>query len=193
MQTIMHINSQWSQDAYVKAWDFATLAHHGQYYSTPQAGVKLDYINHIGAVAMELMAALAASATDTCQANLALQCALLHDVLEDTEHTHAELMAEFGQAVADGVQALSKNPKLPKDQQMADSLARICQQPKAVWMVKLADRINNLSTPPYYWTLQKKRAYQEEARLIHEHLHTANAFLAARLQMKIDGYERYFG
>ena len=182
----------WSQDRFTQAWDFATLAHHGQSYATPDPNVRMDYINHVGAVAMELMWALAAADTEH-DPDLALQCALLHDVLEDTPRTYAEVQAVFGTAVADGVQALTKNFELPKADQMADSLARIRQQPPAVWMVKLADRINNLSEPPAHWTDERKRAYQAEAQVIHDQLHTAHPLLAARLRERIAAYGRWLG
>ena len=47
--------------------------------------------------------------------------------------------------------------------QMADSLARIKQQPKEVWLVKLADRSANLGKPPHYWSAEKILAYRQEA------------------------------
>jgi len=42
------MESNWSQDVYLKAWDFATIAHQGQTYAGPIAGQRIDYINHIG-------------------------------------------------------------------------------------------------------------------------------------------------
>jgi len=95
---------------------------------------------------------------------------------------------EFGAAVADGVRALSKDPALPKPEAMADSLRRIRQQPVEVWMVKLADRINNLQRPPEYWAAEKIYAYQAEAEKILQALGAASPFLAARLREKIDAY-----
>lgn len=180
----------WSQEVFVKAWEYASVAHHGQTYSTPLAGLRLDYLTHVGAVAMELMHGLAKD-QQGLDFNYALQCALLHDVLEDTSHTYAELAAEFGTQIADGVAALSKNPELPRPEQMLDSLKRIQQQPKEVWAVKLADRINNLSAPPAHWTRERKLAYRAEAQVIYDHLHSAHALLAARLQQKIADYSQY--
>lgn len=180
----------WSQDVYVKAWEYAALAHHGQTYSTPVAGMRMDYLAHIGMVSMELMHALAEDNAGL-DFDYALQCALLHDVLEDTPHTYTELLAEFGQNIADGVAALSKNPQLPRTEQMLDSLQRIQQQPKEVWVVKLADRINNLSEPPAHWTYERKLAYRAEAQVIYDHLHSAHSLLAARLAQKIADYTQY--
>ena len=65
--------------------------------------------------------------------DLAVQCALLHDVIEDAGISCEKLAAEFGPAVSDGVLALSKNNILKsKQEKMADSLARIKAQPKEI-------------------------------------------------------------
>ncbi len=182
--------SNWSQDVFVKAWDFATLAHHGQTYGGPIEGQQFDYINHIGSVAIELIWAL--NNTPDVDGNLAIQCALLHDTIEDTHVTYEEVLSVFGEDVAKGVLALTKNESLPtKHEQMLDSLQRIKKQPVEVWMVKLADRITNLSAPPFYWAKEKKINYREEALFIHAELHLANSFLSERLISRIDSYQNY--
>ena len=103
------------------------------------------------------------------------------------------MKAEFGQAVAAGVLALTKDMALPKEQQLADSLRRIRHQPPEVWMVKLADRISNLQPPPSHWTKQKSASYREEALQIHEALREASPSLAKRLLAKIESYRGYCG
>jgi (p)ppGpp synthase/HD superfamily hydrolase len=124
----------WSPELYTIAYKFAATYH--QYQKYP--GTDLPYIMHLSFVAMEVMAALALA--DREDGNLAVQCALLHDVLEDTEATYADVCREFGSGVAAGVLALTKSATLPKSQQMEDSLRRLRLQPPAVRMVKLADR-----------------------------------------------------
>ena len=176
----------WSPECYLKAWDFACLAHRGQRYTGHVPGVIYDYINHPAAVAMEVMHALCAH--PHYDGNLALQCALLHDTLEDTEVSYSDLSLLFTKAVADGVQALSKNTQLPKAEQMRDSLARIQQQPYEVWLVKLADRINNLQYAPPYWSEAKIQAYKDEAELILQSLGAASAVLSQRLAERIQAY-----
>lgn len=130
----------WNQDLYIDAWNFASKAHMGQ--KVPET--ELPYINHIGNVAMEIMSAIA-ERCGTFDADLAVQCALLHDVVEDTETTYPQLKERFGLQVADGVLALTKNPDLStKAEKMTDSLDRILKQPGEIRMVKMADRITNL-------------------------------------------------
>ena len=60
-----------------------------------------------------------------------------------------------------------------------------------IWAVKLADRICNLYAPPFYWSNDKKRAYLEEAKLIHAALKEGNVYLANRLALKIQEYQRF--
>ncbi|MEM9485035.1 MAG: HD domain-containing protein [Cyanobacteria bacterium P01_F01_bin.116] len=176
----------WTPDVYTRAWNFAADAHQGQLVP----GSKRPYINHLGNVVMEVMRAIAATPT-VAKPDLAVQCALLHDTIEDTAVNY-ELVAEtFGAEVAAGVLALSKNLELPKAEQMVDSLARIRQQPGEVWMVKLADRISNLQKPPGHWGQEKILRYGAEARMILGTLGEANGWLARRLEEKIVAYGVY--
>ncbi|MGN7613500.1 HD domain-containing protein [Magnetococcales bacterium HHB-1] len=173
------------QEHYLKAWSFAAEAHQGQ--NLP--GSELPYIVHLGSVTMEVIATLAQEAVP--KPNLAIQCALLHDVLEDTEVTFAQLKDQFGQAVADGVQALSKDDRLPKTDAMLESLKRIQKQPQEVWMVKMADRITNLQPPPSHWPTEKCCQYRDEAKIIVNALRSASILLTRRLEAKIANYSQF--
>ena len=175
----------WSQDTYTAAYRFAAKAHRGQTYP----GTDLPYLMHLSFVAMEVMAALTVEPDH--DGSLAVQCALLHDTIEDTEVTYDLVAQAFGVAVAQGVLALSKDPSVAKAEKMQDSLDRIRQQPPEVWMVKLADRITNLSVPPAYWTESKIVSYRQEAIQIHRALHTASKYLGARLLSRIEAYRQY--
>lgn len=172
----------WSPDLYLQAVTFAARAHLGQ----KLPGGELPYLTHVVSVAAEVMQALARE--PLAEPDLAVACALLHDTIEDCGVDESTLAAEFGRPVADGVRALSKDPGLAKPQAMADSLQRIQQQPREVWIVKLADRINNLKDPPHYWTPAKIAAYAAEARVIADALGTASPYLLARLHAKIAAY-----
>ena len=177
--------SDWSQDAYSAALRYAATAHNGQ--TVP--GTDLPYVVHAAVVAMEVVAALGHE--DGLDGDLAVRCALLHDVLEDTGVTPERLAADFGTKVANGVSALTKSDRFhSRQEKMADSLERIRRQPREVWMVKLADRIANLQPPPKHWHTVDGRieAYREEAKTILERLGSASPFLAERLREKIDRY-----
>ena len=175
----------WSQDRYLAVYHFAARAHQGQIYP----GTELPYILHLAFVSMEVIAALRDEPDR--DGDLAVQCALLHDTIEDTGVTYDELATAFGTAVADGVLALSKDTDLPKDAQMTDSLWRIRLQPPEIWMVKLADRICNLQSPPAHWAAEKVVRYRAEAEQIYVALAEASPSLAARLREKIAGYRMF--
>ncbi len=177
----------WTQNVYDQTFRYAADAHQGQKFR----GTKLPYLIHPTLACMEVIAALAEE--DHHDGNLAVQCALLHDVLEDTHIFYEDLRDEFGIRVADGVLALTKDTSLPETEQMADSLARIQKEPSAVWIVKLGDRISNLSKPPESWSMQKKINYRESARQIYDALHTASPFMARRMEEKIEAYGQYLG
>jgi (p)ppGpp synthase/HD superfamily hydrolase len=189
--------SDWSQDLYIQAYRFAAQAHWEKHQRVP--GTRIPYLMHFSLVAMEIVAALAVESG--LDGDLSVQCALLHDTLEDTDTIYEVLVNHFGAKVADGVAALTKDesigadakdPWQRKDMQMADSLKRIKKQPREIWMVKLADRITNLQPPPHNWTQDKVRRYKQEAIEIHEWLREGSPFLADRLKGKIDVY-RYLG
>jgi (p)ppGpp synthase/HD superfamily hydrolase len=175
----------WNQDDYIKAWNFAAIAHNGQLVP----GTDIPYIYHIGLVAMEAMAAIAHTETISSP-DLLVLCAVLHDSIEDTNATYDDIQKEFGSNVASGVQALSKNTALSsKEEQMKGSVERIKREPKEVWMVKLSDRITNLQPPPKHWDKEKIRRYKNEAIMILDELGGANSYLSERLKGKIEAYQ----
>ena len=173
-----------SPDLLSTAWWFAAEAHGDQLVP----GTDLPYMTHIGNVMLEVMATVENSYVE--QPDLAVQCAILHDVLEDTPIAVDNVEALFGPQVTAGVLALTKDKSLPtKEAQMVDSLTRIQKQPHAVWCVKMADRISNLRPPPPHWSVAKALAYQAEAQMIYDSLHEANDYLAERLADKIEHYD----
>ncbi len=177
--------SSWSQDLYIQTYRFAAHAHRWQ--KVP--GTSLPYIMHLSFVAMEMLAA--AASENIGDSNLAVQCALLHDTLEDTRVRYEQLQENFGQAVADGVLALTLKKRLPRPAQMPECLERIQAQRPEIWMVKLADRITNLQPPPPHWSLSRIQDYHRESQGILEVLGSASAFLAERLRRMIVAYSAF--
>jgi (p)ppGpp synthase/HD superfamily hydrolase len=175
----------WNPEKYNRALKFAATCHIHQKYP----GSEWPYLLHINDVTMEIARSLFYE--ENVNADLAIQTALLHDVIEDTGTSFQDVFNNFGQEVADGVLALSKNQNLPKNEQMMDSLNRILLQPKEIQMVKLADRISNLFDVPHYWSQEKIILYQKEAELIHLMLNGASLYLANRLNEKIISYQRF--
>jgi (p)ppGpp synthase/HD superfamily hydrolase len=178
----MEENKKWSQDLYQKAIWFAGEAHGNQ--KIP--GTDLPYVIHLSNVCMEVFAAICAH--ETVNPDLAIQCALLHDTIEDAGISIEKIHDFFGNEVAQGVLALTKNKNLAKSLRIKDSIERIKLQPLEIWMVKLADRITNLQPPPAHWKSEKIDNYRNEAAYILEHLGTASLILKERLENKIKNY-----
>jgi (p)ppGpp synthase/HD superfamily hydrolase len=175
------------QTLYQEAIKFATYRHLEK--NQKVTGTNLPYVVHLSNVAMEIL--IAAYKTEKFDLDFAVQVALLHDTIEDTLTTFEEIEEYFGTDIADAVLALTKNEKLPKEQQTLDSLARIKKLQQEVWAVKLADRITNLQPPPTNWNDRKRKKYQQEARLILDELKYGNYYLSNRLQGKIEEYGDY--
>jgi (p)ppGpp synthase/HD superfamily hydrolase len=172
----------WSQDLYLKALRFAAEAHKDQKFM----GTDLPYIIHLAGAAMEVMGAI--SIENIENPDLAVQCALLHDTLEDTDIRFNDIEKIFGADVAQGVLALTKNRELKEELRMQDSIERIKLQPKEIWIVKLADRITNMASQPSHWTRDKIINYKSEADYILKSLGSASPFLEERLKKRIDNY-----
>ncbi|WP_045737959.1 bifunctional (p)ppGpp synthetase/guanosine-3',5'-bis(diphosphate) 3'-pyrophosphohydrolase [Xanthomonas sp. MUS 060] len=122
-----------------RAWEVGASAHAGQ---TRKSGE--PYITHPVAVA----GVLAELGLDV----EALIAAILHDTIEDTPLTRAELAAEFGEAVAELVDGVTKLDKLKfRDRQeaAAESFRKMLlamSRDLRVIMIKLADRLHNMRT-----------------------------------------------
>ncbi len=180
----------WSIDEIQETWHLAAKLHHGQIYKDTSKGGDMAYLFHIGSVTFEVMTALVKE--PKLNADLAIKCAILHDTIEDTRIDFHEVQNLFGEEVAHGVMALTKNEKLgTKREMMEDSLQRIKQQPKEVWAVKIADRICNLYLHPHHWSKEKMIAYRDEALYIHQELKEGSSYLTDRLNHRILAYTSF--
>ena len=79
--------------------------------------------------------------------------ALLHDIVEDTDVTHEDLVKEFGEVIANLVDGVTKLTKLQqnitvKEQQVEDYRKMFLAMGKdiRVILIKLADRLHNMRT-----------------------------------------------
>ena len=173
------------QTIYQKTIAFAAI-HHGQ-QKMPNG---LPYIVHLSNVVMEVF--MAHKQKPDFNLKLAIQLALLHDVLEDTALSFKALKANFGNVVAEGVLALTKDSALDKKDQMDDSLNRILNLGREVAIVKICDRITNLQKPPMKWDNAKIKKYHLQALKIADKLQGKNEYLDKRIQEKILNYSTCF-
>jgi guanosine-3',5'-bis(diphosphate) 3'-pyrophosphohydrolase len=142
------------------AAEFAAFKHREQ----RRKGVRgSPYINHPLAVASTLATEGGVEDVDV------LAAAILHDTIEDTDTTEAELAREFGHAVAAIVVEVTdekiQSRALRKRMQIAHA-PHLSRQAK---LVKLADKIVNLrdiiARPPN-WDLKRKQEYFDWAKQV---------------------------
>lgn len=74
----------------------------------------------------------------------AFQAALLHDTIEDTDTSAAELEAKFGPVVARIVQEVTDDKSLPKQERKRQQVAHAPHCSHQAKLVKLADKLYNL-------------------------------------------------
>ena len=128
-----------------KAFYFAANAHCNQRRRTGE-----PYIYHPIAVAT-------IAAQDIGLGRTSITCALLHDVVEDTDYTLDDITAMFGEKVAHIIDGLTKLDKVENAESMqAENFKKIISSLSydiRVVLIKLADRLHNMRTlssmPPH--------------------------------------------
>ena len=167
-----------------QALQFATIAHGNQ---VRKGNEHIPYIFHPVDVANEV---IYYSGLPIEELEPASVIALLHDTVEDTAVTEAQVREQFGDVIADGVAALTKDEteectSYSKREETIMSLAKIQRAPRYVWTVKLADRVSNLKNFPAMWGREKVTAYLDESAMIARGLAESSEGLHARLLSRI--------
>lgn len=138
----------------LKALHFAADKHRDQRRKDVDAS---PYINHPIEVA-ELLARVG-GITDL----VTLQGAILHDTIEDTRTTPAELEAVFGAQVRRVVEEVTDDTELPKVERKRLQIEHARQLSERAKHIKLADKISNVrsvtETPPANWPLTRRQEY----------------------------------
>jgi len=92
-----------------------------------------------------------------------LAAAILHDTVEDTDTTVAELEREFGPEIAAIVAEVSDDKSLPSPRRKQLQIEHAGQASREARLVKLADKICNLrdisDSPPVGWSRQRQQEY----------------------------------
>lgn len=156
------------------ALNFAAHKHRDQRRKGEEAS---PYINHPIEVA-ELLARVG-QITDL----VTLQSAVLHDTIEDTETTGAELEQHFGAAVRRVVEEVTDDKSLPKAERKRLQIEHAPHLSKPAQLVKLADKISNVralvQAPPVDWSYERRLAYLDWTELVVAGLKGCNAELEA--------------
>ena len=142
--------------AVLRALRFAARKHRDQ--RRKGAGAP-PFVNHAIEVA-ELLARVA-GVTDP----VVLQAAVLHDTIEDTPTTEAELREHFGAEVASIVQEISDDKEFPQEERKRLQVECAPGLSPAARLVRLADKVVNVHavahTPPVGWSVARRRDYVE--------------------------------
>ncbi len=131
------------------AYDFALKAHQGQFRRSGE-----PYFIHVFETAKNLARYEMDATTITA--------GFLHDVLEDTETTEAEMEKEFGKEIVELVKGVTKlgTVKYQGHMRHVESLRKFLMalaQDYRVLMIKLADRLHNLRTLQHVREDKQKR------------------------------------
>ena len=94
-----------------------------------------------------------------------LTAALLHDTIEDTDTTAAEIAERFGREVAGIVLEVSDDPALAKAEQRRRQESGAAELSYGAKVVRIADKISNVrdlvDDPPSTWGVRLRRDYLE--------------------------------
>jgi guanosine-3',5'-bis(diphosphate) 3'-pyrophosphohydrolase len=138
----------------LRALRFASQKHRQQRRRDSEA---TPYINHPIAVA-ELLVRIG-KVNDLA----AVQSAILHDTVEDTQTSAQELEEHFGQEVRLLVQELTDDKSLPKQERKRLQVEHASQLSAYAKQIKISDMICNMEditeTQPPSWSLQRKLEY----------------------------------
>ena len=144
-----------------RALDFAAQRHAMQ----RRKGIQAEpYVNHLAEVAL-----LLAEATDGGDPGL-VAAGLLHDTLEDTMTSRAELVAEFGEDVASLVEEVTDDKTLDRERRKLLQIQEAPRKTLRARMIKIADKTANLrsiaDSPPLGWSTRRKQEYVAWARQV---------------------------
>ena len=145
----------------VKALEFAAHKHRDQRRKDALAS---PYINHPIALANVLVHEGQVSDPTV------LSAALLHDTVEDTQTTAAELREVFGEKIASIVLEVTDDKNLLKAERKRLQIEHAAHISREAKLVKLADKICNVRDvadhPPAKWDLTRRREYFEWAKAV---------------------------
>ncbi len=159
-RSLSSITRMRSVDLLLEAAVFAAHKHRDQRRKDAAAS---PYINHTLAVAHTLSHA----GVDDVEA---LCAALLHDTIEDTQTTEAELREAFGERIASIVVEVTDDTALPKADRKRLQIEHAPTLTPQAKLVKLADKICNIRdvahAPPSRWDLARRQEYFDWARAV---------------------------
>ena len=114
-----------------------------------------------------------------------LSAAALHDVVEDTPATLAELERDFGAAITRIVADVTDDKSLSKGERKEQQVIRVAKATPDVKLLKLADHAGNVATLPDLWTVERRWEYLEWSERVTRHC------LGIRIKLDAEYHRRY--
>ncbi len=139
IELVRNYNPRTNEELLRKAYAYGRRMHAGQYRHSGE-----EYFTHPVAVAAIL--------TEQRLDDATIVTALLHDTIEDTKSTYAEIAREFGEEIAelvDGVTKLTNLQLNSTETKQAENFRKLfmaMSKDLRVILVKLADRLHNMRT-----------------------------------------------
>lgn len=161
-------------DAFIDAVVFATQKHQGQVRKDSQAS---PYVTHPLAVARMLYTL--GKIYDTS----ILVAAVLHDTIEDTNTTEAEIREQFGEETLSIVLELTDDKSLAKNIRKQHQVMHASKLSSKAKTIKLGDKLTNcqdiLQSPPKNWTISRRQEYIQWAADVVAQIRSTNPHLEA--------------
>ncbi|MGF1619520.1 MAG: RelA/SpoT family protein [Rhodomicrobiaceae bacterium] len=154
VEKVQSYNPAANEDLLNRAYVYAMKAHGNQKRASGD-----PYFSH----PLEVAAIL----TDYELDDATIATALLHDVIEDTEATKAEIVDKFGEdigAIVDGLTKIDKLNLVSKRAEQAENFRKLLiaiSSDIRVLLVKLADRLHNMRTLEHMKPHKRRRIAQE--------------------------------
>ena len=154
LDKVRNYNENANFDLITKAYNFAEKAHFNQLRESGE-----EHLQHLLNASMII--------ADLKLDDISVVASLLHDILEDTDTSKERLISEFGEEVANLVDGVTKISKITipdyKSRQVENLRKMLIASTKdiRVILIKLADRLDNMSSLKYLREDKQKRIAQE--------------------------------
>lgn len=165
----------------LQAARFAAARHDGQ---TRKGAKREPYVVHPLEVAT-----LVARATHGADIEV-IAAAILHDTVEDTGTSSAEIAAEFGGRIRDLVAEVTDDKSLAKNEQKRVQIETLSGRSTGAKLIRLADKTSNLrslaSDPPRNWSFDEAHRYIAFCRQIGDVARDVSPWLGSELDRAAD-------
>ncbi|KAH8283794.1 hypothetical protein KR054_001528 [Drosophila jambulina] len=169
---------------FMKCLQYAALKHREQRRKDPK---ETPYVNHV--INVSTILSVEACITDEA----VLMAALLHDVVEDTDATFADVEELFGADICGLVREVTDDKTLEKQERKRLQIEKAATTSRRAKLIKLADKLDNLRdlqvNTPTGWTEERRDQYFVWAKKVVDNLRGTNA----NLELKLDEIFRQRG